>query len=70
MYIVATTTISTICGNYFTQYIPLHIPRRSQISPSHSTIFLIKRLKIKDIQLGVAGQTFEVSISTTSTISY
>ena len=27
MYTVA-TTISTICGNYFTQHIPLHIPRR------------------------------------------
>ena len=23
---LATTTISTICGNYFTQHIPLHIP--------------------------------------------
>ena len=30
---LATTTISTICGNYFTQHIPLHIPRRSQNKP-------------------------------------
>ena len=27
------TTISTICGNYFTQHIPLHIPRRSLNKP-------------------------------------
>ena len=32
MYTVA-TTISTICGNYFTQHIPLHIPRRSLNKP-------------------------------------
>ena len=25
--------ISTICGNYFTQHIPLHIPRRSLNKP-------------------------------------
>ena len=30
---LATTTISTICGNYFTQHIPLHIPRRSLNKP-------------------------------------
>ena len=32
MYTVA-TTISTICGNFFTQHIPLHIPRRSLNKP-------------------------------------
>jgi len=32
IYTVA-TTISTICGNYFTQHIPLHIPRRSLNKP-------------------------------------
>ena len=31
---LATTTISTtICGNDFTQHIPLHIPRRSRNKP-------------------------------------
>ena len=42
-------------NNYFTQYIPLHIPRRSLNKPKPIPDYLL----IKDIQLGVAGQTFE-----------
>ena len=32
--------ISTICGNYFTQHIPLHIPRRSLNKPKTNSIII------------------------------
>ena len=31
VYLIIITYVATICGNYFTQHIPLHIPRRSPI---------------------------------------
>ena len=43
MYTVA-TTISTICGNYFTQHIPLHIPRRSLNKPKPIPDYLPDKL--------------------------
>ena len=44
-----TITISTtICGNDFTQHIPLHIPRRSPNKPTASRNVAFKVAKMRD----------------------